>query len=98
MTELLPGCKKKGLFRRQPEAPAKTRHFVIIRGEEVQSTKEKDGSFYDHSNPWWRIDGQETRETRRNHRDLVRRSDRVLEKSRGPVSHKTGRKPGGLAV
>ncbi|KAK6950247.1 hypothetical protein Daesc_008573 [Daldinia eschscholtzii] len=95
MTELLPERKKKGLFRRCQEKPAVSRYFIVLRGEEIKSTKDKDGwrAFNPHSNPWWRIDNRETSEARRHHRDHVKRVDRALGRERGPISRDMENRP-----
>ncbi|KAI0851066.1 hypothetical protein F5Y00DRAFT_25850 [Daldinia vernicosa] len=96
MTELLPERKKKkGLFRRRQEQPAVSKYFIVLRGEEVKSTKEKDGwrTFSPYSNPWWRVDGRETSEARRCHRDHVKRVDQALGGSRGPIIRNMEHRP-----
>ncbi|KAI1467054.1 uncharacterized protein F4812DRAFT_430968 [Daldinia caldariorum] len=95
VTELLPERKKKGLFRRRQERPVVSRYFIILRGEEVKSTKDEDGwrAFNLHSNPWWRIDNQETSDARRSHRDHVKKVDRALGRERGPAGWDRGSRP-----
>ncbi|KAI1799531.1 hypothetical protein F4811DRAFT_557698 [Daldinia bambusicola] len=96
VTELLPERKKRGIFRRREEKPAVSRYFVILRGEEVKSTKDEDGwrTFNIRSNPWWRIDTRETSEARRSHRDHVKKVDRALGRERGPVGCGGRSRPG----
>ncbi|KAI0841611.1 hypothetical protein F5Y06DRAFT_259892 [Hypoxylon sp. FL0890] len=86
MTELLPERKKKGLFRRR-EKPAVSRFFIVLRGEEIKTTKEDGGwrLFNRHSNPWWRIDSRETLEARKEHREHFERVNRKLSLRRGPI-------------
>ncbi|KAI2778934.1 hypothetical protein F4815DRAFT_475414 [Daldinia loculata] len=95
MTELLPERKKKGLFRRRQEKPAVLKYFVVLRGEEVKAAKEGDGwrTFSPYSNPWWRVDGRETSEARRSHRDHVKRVGQALGGSRGPIVRNMGNRP-----
>ncbi|KAI1655044.1 hypothetical protein F4813DRAFT_187620 [Daldinia decipiens] len=95
MTELLPERKKKGLLRRRQEKPIVLKYFIVLRGEEVKSAKEGDGwrTFNPYSNPWWRVDGQETYEARRSHRDHVKRVGQALGGSRGPIVRNVGNRP-----
>ncbi|OTA90657.1 hypothetical protein M434DRAFT_365664 [Hypoxylon sp. CO27-5] len=87
MTDLLPERKKKGLFRRRREKPAVSRLFIVIRGEEIKTTKEGGGwrLFNRYSNPWWRIDSRETLEARREHREHFEKVNRKLGLRRGPI-------------
>lgn len=86
MTELLPE-RKKGIFRCQPEKPAMSRWFIVLRGQEVKTTKEDGGwrLFNRHSNPWWRIDARETQQARKEHRDHFEKVNRDLGMRRGVI-------------
>ncbi|KAI2618649.1 hypothetical protein GGS26DRAFT_346174 [Hypomontagnella submonticulosa] len=86
MTELLPERKYKGIFRRRQEKPAVTRYFIVLRGEEVKSTKEAAGwrLFHRHSNPWWRIDARETQGLRAEHREHFEKVNRRFRVRRTP--------------
>ncbi|KAI1376733.1 hypothetical protein F4677DRAFT_71993 [Hypoxylon crocopeplum] len=86
MTELLPE-RKKGLFRRRPEKAAVHRWFLVIRGEEIKTSKEDGGwrLFSRHHNPWWRIDLRETQEARKEHRDHFEKVNRNPSMRRGPM-------------
>ncbi|KAI0887172.1 uncharacterized protein GGS22DRAFT_105754 [Annulohypoxylon maeteangense] len=86
MTELFPE-RKKGIFRKHRQAPAVRRFFIVLRGEEVKITKEKEGwgQFTRHTNPWCRVDMQETREARRDHRGHLEKMGRILEARRSSV-------------
>ncbi|OTB06770.1 hypothetical protein M426DRAFT_98265 [Hypoxylon sp. CI-4A] len=89
MTEELPE-RKKGLFRRRPKGASFERIFLVLRGEEVNVTKQDGGwrLFNRFTNPWWRIDMFETREARREHQDLVRKL----------VAKQGGMRPPGIAL
>ncbi|KAL7626185.1 hypothetical protein AAE478_002955 [Parahypoxylon ruwenzoriense] len=89
MTELLPERKKKGILRRHREEPTMRRWFLVLRGEEVKTTKAVDGwrLFGRFSNPWWRIDVQETREARKEHREYFAKLKAV--QTRGPPRYVT---------
>ncbi|KAI0025008.1 hypothetical protein F4780DRAFT_489669 [Xylariomycetidae sp. FL0641] len=67
VTDTLPERKKKGFFRRKRAEPYTFRRFVILRGQEVKTTKERDGwtEFTRGSNPWRKLDLDETRDLRR---------------------------------
>ncbi|KAI1094456.1 hypothetical protein F5B19DRAFT_490573 [Rostrohypoxylon terebratum] len=85
MTELLPERRKR-FFHRQ--APAVRRLFIILRGEEVKTSKEDEGwqQFGRHTNPWCRVDMQETRTARRDHRDYFERIGQKFGARRGSIS------------
>ncbi|KAI0911888.1 hypothetical protein F4823DRAFT_255092 [Ustulina deusta] len=79
MTELLPERKRKNIFSRKRQPPAVRTWFVVLRGQEVKSTKE-DGGWRAHhrfSNPWWRFDKQETKEGRDQHKKMAKQMDRA---------------------
>ncbi|KAI1457211.1 hypothetical protein F4805DRAFT_198413 [Annulohypoxylon moriforme] len=87
MTELLPK-RKKGLFRNHHgEASTVRRFFIVLRGEEIKTAKENGGwqQFNRHTNPWCRIDMQETREARRDHRDHFEKIGRKFGARRGSI-------------
>ncbi|KAI1771318.1 hypothetical protein F4818DRAFT_210244 [Hypoxylon cercidicola] len=73
MTDALPE-RKKSLIRRRRQKPLVHRWFLVLRGEEVKSTKEKGGwrLFHRHSNPWWRVDARESRSDRREYREYIK--------------------------
>ncbi|KAI3336616.1 hypothetical protein HD806DRAFT_474259 [Xylariaceae sp. AK1471] len=77
MTELLPERKRKSFFSRKKQPPAARTWFVVLRGQEVKSTKEDGGwkAYNRHSNPWWRLDNRETKEERDQHKDFVKKMD-----------------------
>ncbi|GAP86542.1 hypothetical protein SAMD00023353_1900330 [Rosellinia necatrix] len=83
MTELLPERKRRNIFSRKRE-PASRTWFVVLRGQEVKSTKENGGwkAFNRISNPWWRLDSQETKEERETHKDRMKKIDRAHRPSR----------------
>lgn len=74
LTDVLPE-RKKSLFRRRRPKPTVRRCFIVLRGEEVKSTKEEGGwrLFNRHHNPWWRVDAQESREERLEHREHMKK-------------------------
>ncbi|KAI0180078.1 hypothetical protein GGR52DRAFT_568836 [Hypoxylon sp. FL1284] len=74
MTDALPE-RRKSLFRRRRPKPQVQRWLVVLRGEEVRSTKDKDGwrLFSRLSNPWWRIDNEQTRPGRLEHREHLKK-------------------------
>ncbi|KAI0443826.1 hypothetical protein F4803DRAFT_292703 [Xylaria telfairii] len=82
MTELLPERKKRGFFSRKRQDPITRKYFVILRGKEVKSTKEDGGwrAYNRISNPWWRLDNQETKEERDQHREVTRKMDRARDR------------------
>ncbi|KAI1759321.1 hypothetical protein GGR53DRAFT_151180 [Hypoxylon sp. FL1150] len=73
MTDALPE-RKKSLFRRRRKDPQVHRWFLVLRCEEVKSTKEQGGwrLFNRHSNPWWRADAHEGRSGRLEHREHLK--------------------------
>ncbi|KAI1121101.1 hypothetical protein F5Y10DRAFT_257020 [Nemania abortiva] len=82
MTELLPERKRKGFFSWKKQPPATRTWFVVLRGQEVKSTKEDGGwkAHHRHSNPWWRFDSRETKEERGQHKDMTEKIDRARER------------------
>ncbi|KAI2469277.1 hypothetical protein F4781DRAFT_229848 [Annulohypoxylon bovei var. microspora] len=86
MTELLPERKRR-LFWKSRETPAVRRFFIVLRGEEVKTTKESEGwqQFNRHGNPWCRVDMRETQEARREHREHFEHIHRKFGVRRGPI-------------
>ncbi|KAI0902501.1 hypothetical protein F4806DRAFT_41533 [Annulohypoxylon nitens] len=86
MTELLPERKKK-LFQRHRQRPTVRRFFIVLRGEEVKTSKESEGwrRFGRHTNPWCKVDMQETREARRDRRDHFERIGRKFGTQQGSI-------------
>ncbi|KAI1757401.1 hypothetical protein F4782DRAFT_128210 [Xylaria castorea] len=84
MTELLPQHKRTGFFSRKRQPPVTRTYFVVIRGQEVKSTKEDGGwkAYNRLSNPWWRLDNRETKEERNQHKDAVKKMDRARARDR----------------
>ncbi|KAI0470426.1 hypothetical protein GGR56DRAFT_660801 [Xylariaceae sp. FL0804] len=78
LTELLPQRKKRGLFRREPEEPRTRRQLVVLRGEEIKTTKQERGwgMFENDTNPWRKLDKEETRASRRHAVAFLDRLDR----------------------
>ncbi|KAI1337897.1 hypothetical protein F5Y15DRAFT_137596 [Xylariaceae sp. FL0016] len=76
MTELLPERKRKFLRRKRPD-PLVQRHFLVLRGEEVKSTKEVGGwrGFNRHTNPWWKFDQGNTKEARQLNKRFLDKCD-----------------------
>ncbi|KAI0194431.1 hypothetical protein EV127DRAFT_218291 [Xylaria flabelliformis] len=84
MTELLPQHKRPSFFSRKKRLPATRTYFVVLRGQEVKSTKEDGGwkGYNRISNPWWRLDNQETKEERDKHKGVVKRMNKVRARDR----------------
>ncbi|KAJ2986947.1 hypothetical protein NUW58_g4785 [Xylaria curta] len=82
MTELLPERKRQSLFSRKKQPPVTPTYSVVIRGQEVKSTKEDGGwkAHSRHSNPWWRLDNRETKEEREQHKDAVKKMNRAMDR------------------
>ncbi|KAI1367198.1 hypothetical protein F5Y08DRAFT_82333 [Xylaria arbuscula] len=78
MTELAPERKRKSFFSREKQPPASRTWFVVLRGQEVKSTKEDGGwkNFSRYSNPWWKSDKRETKEARDQHKQIMKKMDR----------------------
>ena len=79
MTKLLPEGKRKSIFSREKHSPASCTWFVVLRGQEVKSTKEDGGwkNFSRYSNPWWKSDKRETKEARDQHKQMMKKMDKV---------------------
>ncbi|XXH05151.1 hypothetical protein Hte_011576 [Hypoxylon texense] len=95
LTDVLPE-RKKSLFRWRRPKPHVYRWFIVLRGEEVKSNKEKGGwrLFNRHYNPWWRVDAQESREERMLHREHMKKVNR-RNLRQGPPPPPMGRPPTG---
>ncbi|KAI1282241.1 hypothetical protein F5Y07DRAFT_395041 [Xylaria sp. FL0933] len=79
MTELLPERKRTSIFSWKRQPPVTPTWFVVLRGEEVKSTKEDGGwkAFHRLSNPWWRLDQRETKDERDQHKKMMKKMDRA---------------------
>ncbi|KAI1173289.1 hypothetical protein F4777DRAFT_455894 [Nemania sp. FL0916] len=95
MTEQKPE-RKRGLFSWKKQPPAMRTYFVVIRGQEVKSTKEYGGwkGHGRHTNPWWRLDNRETKEERTQHKDVMKKMDKVRDR-RFPRPHPRPYRPRG---
>ncbi|KAI1738371.1 hypothetical protein F4680DRAFT_450126 [Xylaria scruposa] len=84
MTELLPQHKRTSFFSRKKQLPLTRTYFVVLRGQEVKSTKEDGGwkAYNRVSNPWWRLDNRETKEERDKHKGVVKRMDKARARDR----------------
>ncbi|KAI1304348.1 hypothetical protein F5Y03DRAFT_395559 [Xylaria venustula] len=75
VTKLSPVDHKwTSIFSRKRSRPATRPWFVILRGQEVRSTKEDGGwkTFDESSNPWWRFDKRETKKERDQYKKMGR--------------------------
>ncbi|KAI0115765.1 hypothetical protein GGR51DRAFT_362762 [Nemania sp. FL0031] len=81
MTELLPE-RKRGFFSWKKQPPAIRTWFVVLRGQEVKSTKEDGGwrAYNRHSNPWWRFDNRETKDERSQRKDIMKKIDKARDR------------------
>ncbi|KAI1428553.1 hypothetical protein F5Y12DRAFT_32987 [Xylaria sp. FL1777] len=89
MTELLPERKRTSIFSWKKLPPITRTWFVVLRGEEVKSTKE-DGGWKMHnriSNPWWRLDMRETKEERDQKKKFMKKLDKVRANRHQPLRH-----------
>ncbi|KAI1115093.1 hypothetical protein F5Y14DRAFT_145307 [Nemania sp. NC0429] len=100
MTELLPERKRGGILPWKKQQPPATRTwFIVIRGQEVKSTKGDGGwrAFNRHSNPWWRLDNRQTKEGRDEHKDVMKKMDRARNRNRRPPIHSRPQPPPPIA-
>ncbi|KAI0431465.1 hypothetical protein F5Y09DRAFT_304603 [Xylaria sp. FL1042] len=91
MTQLLPERKRTSIFSWKKKPAVTPTWFVVIRGEEVKSTKEESGwkTYTRFSNPWWRFDLRETKEERDHHKKMVKK----MEKANVDRHHQLRRPP-----
>ncbi|KAI1826229.1 hypothetical protein F4861DRAFT_120064 [Xylaria intraflava] len=95
MTEFLPQRKRKHFFTRERRLPATRTWFIILRGEEVKSTKEVDGwrGYNQHTNPWWRLDNEETKEARSRRKTIMAKVNKPFNFRRSPRRRPVGQMP-----
>ncbi|KAI1189925.1 hypothetical protein F5B17DRAFT_150702 [Nemania serpens] len=95
MTELLPERKRKGIFSWKKQPPATRTWFVVLRGQEAKWTKQDSGwrAFNRLSNPWWRLDNQETKEERDEHKQAMKKMDRARNRDRRPRYSRSPSRP-----
>ncbi|KAJ8120057.1 hypothetical protein ONZ43_g3138 [Nemania bipapillata] len=97
MTELLPERKRTSIFpwNKTKQPPAVCTYFVVLRGQEIKSTKEDGGwkAHNRHSNPWWKFDNRETKEEREQHKDIMKKIDKVHDRRRRRHHHQSRPRP-----